>query len=98
MAQALGSVAPSALAASLPPLKLNTSVKPSRAHLMMGGASLAGLFRECPEATAMATIRTALAAGITHFDTAPHYGLGVSEERHGTAISPANQHAPPTTA
>eukprot|EP01044_Picomonas_judraskeda_P018755 COSAG03_NODE_3795_length_1825_cov_1.909618_3_plen_73_part_00 len=72
MAQALAVPKPSALAASLPPLKIDTSIVPTRAQLMMGGASIAGLFRECSEACAMATVRTALAAGITHFDTAPH--------------------------
>lgn len=72
MAQALAVPKPSALAASLPPLKIDMTVKPSRTSLMMGGGSIAGLFRECSESCAMATIRTALAAGVTHFDTAPH--------------------------
>ena len=67
-------------------LLLNVAVRPTRASLMMGGGSIAGLFRPCPEAIAMDTVRTALTAGVTHFDTAPHYALGVSEERLGTAI------------
>eukprot|EP01052_Picozoa_sp_SAG31_P055928 SAG31_NODE_15720_length_741_cov_1.443925_1_plen_67_part_01 len=63
--------------------RLLRAVRPSRSHLMMGGGSIAGLFRSCPEAVAMDTVRTALASGVTHFDTAPHYALGVSEERLG---------------
>ena len=88
MAQALAVPKRSALAASLPPLEIDEAVKPTRSHLMMGGCSIAGLFRECSEAGAVATVRTALGAGVTHFDTAPHYGLGVAEERLQTAISP----------
>lgn len=65
---------------------LNVAVRPSRTHLMMGGGSIAGLFRHCPEAVAMDTVRAALTSGVTHFDTAPHYALGVSEERFGAAI------------
>ena len=67
-------------------LLLNAAVRPTRGSLMMGGGSIAGLFRPCPEQVAMDTVRTALTAGVTHFDTAPHYALGVSEERLGTAI------------
>ena len=96
MAQALTVPTPSALAASLPPLEIDATIQPSRSDLMMGGGSIAGLFRACPEPTAVATVRAALTAGVTHFDTAPHYGLGVSEERLGTAISPLGDDlAPP---
>jgi hypothetical protein len=68
-------------------LRAAASVKPSRSHLMMGGGSIAGLFQPCPEAIAVDTVRAALTSGITSFDTAPHYGLGVSEERIGMGMS-----------
>ena len=31
------------------------------------------------DADAEATVRAALAAGLTYLDTAPHYGLGLAE-------------------
>lgn len=39
-----------------------------------------------PEEDALATLRTALENGIRLFDTAPLYGMGVSEERVGKAL------------
>jgi D-threo-aldose 1-dehydrogenase len=36
---------------------------------------------------AEATVRAALAAGITYLDTAPHYGLGVAERRLGRVLA-----------
>lgn len=36
--------------------------------------------------TAAAAADAARDAGIRHFDTAPHYGLGLSEHRLGTAL------------
>ena len=33
-----------------------------------------------------ATLRAALAAGVTYFDTAPHYGSGLSETRTGATL------------
>src|SRR5690242_11880071 len=39
-----------------------------------------------PEEDALATLRTALDNGVKLFDTAPLYGLGMSEERIGKAL------------
>jgi len=46
-----------------------------------GAAPIAGLYRKVPEAEARATLDAAWAGGIRHFDTAPLYGLGLSETR-----------------
>ena len=51
--------------------------------LGMGGAPLGNLFAPVPEADAEASLRAAWDGGIRHFDTAPHYGAGLSEHRMG---------------
>jgi D-threo-aldose 1-dehydrogenase len=53
------------------------------AVLGMGGAPLGNLFAEVAEADAQAGLHAAWDAGIRHFDTAPHYGAGLSEHRMG---------------
>lgn len=55
--------------------------------LALGAAQVGNLYREVSSADASATIEEALALGVTYFDTAPHYGLGLSERRLGEAIS-----------
>lgn len=52
-------------------------------RLVFGGAPIAGLFAPVSEADARATLEAAWAAGIRAFDTAPHYGAGLSEQRLG---------------
>ncbi|MFI1198685.1 aldo/keto reductase [Streptomyces sp. NPDC020883] len=54
--------------------------------LGLGGAALAGLYSPVDEESAAATIEAAWDAGIRYFDTAPHYGLGVSERRLGAVL------------
>ena len=54
--------------------------------LALGGAPLGNLYRAVPEQQALATIQHALSAGITYFDTAPHYGNGLSEHRFGSVL------------
>ena len=56
-------------------------------RLGLGTAPLGNLFTEVPESDADATVDTALAAGITFLDTAPHYGLGVAERRLGRRLA-----------
>jgi D-threo-aldose 1-dehydrogenase len=51
-----------------------------------GGAPLGNLFRALPDDDAIALIRHAYDAGIHYFDTAPHYGQGLSEHRMGTGL------------
>lgn len=48
-----------------------------------GGASLGNLFAEVSKANADATLEAAWSAGMRYFDTAPHYGFGLSERRFG---------------
>ena len=51
-----------------------------------GGAPLGNLFRAISDDDAVALIRHAYTAGARYFDTAPHYGQGLSERRFGTAL------------
>ncbi|WP_443751224.1 aldo/keto reductase [Asticcacaulis solisilvae] len=57
-----------------------------RGQLGFGTASLGNLYRAIDDETAHATVAAALDAGITHFDTAPHYGQGLSERRVADAL------------
>ncbi|WP_417818541.1 aldo/keto reductase [Tritonibacter scottomollicae] len=52
-------------------------------ELSFGCASIGNLYREVTEADADAVLACAWAAGIRYFDTAPHYGRGLSEQRLG---------------
>lgn len=55
--------------------------------LGLGCAPLGNLYRPLTEDRAQETVRAALDTGVRHFDTAPHYGLGLSEERLGRALA-----------
>lgn len=48
-----------------------------------GAAAIGGLFAPVAEGDALAAVRAAWDGGIRYFDTAPHYGVGMSEERLG---------------
>ncbi len=52
-----------------------------------GGAPLGNLYHKVEEDDAIATLLKAFELGIRYFDTAPQYGLGLSEQRFGKAIS-----------
>ncbi|MFF6785197.1 aldo/keto reductase [Streptomyces sp. NPDC012510] len=54
--------------------------------LAYGAAALGNLFRPVTDEEAAAAIDAAWDAGIRTFDTAPHYGLGLSERRLGAAL------------
>ncbi len=56
-------------------------------RLGFGAASTGNLYRAIPDDRARATIRRAWQAGIRYFDTAPHYGFGLSEQRLGAALA-----------
>jgi D-threo-aldose 1-dehydrogenase len=56
------------------------------ATLGLGCAPLANLYSEVDPADADATLRAARDAGIAYFDTAPHYGAGLSEQRVGATL------------
>ncbi|MCD0442154.1 aldo/keto reductase [Glycomyces sp. A-F 0318] len=53
----------------------------------LGCAPLGGLFTPVDPATATATVDAAWDGGVRHFDTAPHYGAGLSEARLGSALA-----------
>ncbi|WP_086831353.1 aldo/keto reductase [Streptomyces sp. NRRL B-24572] len=55
-------------------------------ELSLGAAPLGNLFRPVTDEDATATVDAAWTAGIRTFDTAPHYGLGLSERRLGAAL------------
>ena len=52
-----------------------------------GGAPLGNLYRKVSDEDAQSALGAAFDAGIRFFDTAPQYGLGLSEQRFGQAIS-----------
>lgn len=53
----------------------------SRIGLGFGGAPVGNLYRAIDDATAQAAVTAAWDGGLRYFDTAPHYGLGLSERR-----------------
>jgi D-threo-aldose 1-dehydrogenase len=55
-------------------------------ELSLGGAAIGNLFTEVDDQAAAAAIDAAWDGGIRTFDTAPHYGLGLSERRLGDAL------------
>ncbi len=57
------------------------------AGLALGGAPLGNLYAPLSDAQAEATVRRAWSLGLRYFDTAPHYGQGLSERRLGRALA-----------
>lgn len=47
-------------------------------ELGLGAAQLGNLYRETTDDEVVETVDAAWDAGIRYFDTAPHYGLGLS--------------------
>ncbi|WP_433218157.1 aldo/keto reductase [Dactylosporangium sp. CS-047395] len=56
-------------------------------RLGLGCAQLGNLYQERTDEQARAIVDAAWACGIRDFDTAPHYGLGLSERRLGAALA-----------
>lgn len=54
--------------------------------LGFGGSPIGNLYRAIDDDTAVATVQRAWDGGVRYFDTAPHYGLGLSERRLRTAL------------
>jgi D-threo-aldose 1-dehydrogenase len=93
-----GSTAPGGTeAAPAPPLDLTIGGKVpsvplgrtglSVSALALGTAPLGNLYTAVTEEEAEATVRAALAAGLIYVDTAPHYGLGLAEQRLGRVLA-----------
>ncbi|MFF7051552.1 aldo/keto reductase [Streptomyces griseorubiginosus] len=61
-------------------------------ELGFGAAVIGNLYRVTAPQVAAAAIDAAWDAGIRYFDTAPHYGLGLSERRLGAALRDRPRH------
>ena len=55
--------------------------------MVFGGAPIGGLFAPVSDDQAAAALEAAWTAGIRAFDTAPHYGAGLSEQRIGRFLA-----------
>jgi D-threo-aldose 1-dehydrogenase len=55
-------------------------------RFVLGCAVIGGLYRPVDDATAEAMLEAAWEAGVRAFDTAPHYGAGMSERRLGAFL------------
>nr|WP_307865641.1 aldo/keto reductase [Streptomyces montanisoli] len=55
--------------------------------LGFGAATLGGLFAPLSDEAAHDVLQAAWDAGVRYFDTAPHYGVGLSEERLGRFLA-----------
>lgn len=71
-----------------PPLKNITTpaTKLGGIKLGLGGAPLGNLFTAVSDEDAQIIIQQAITDGCRTFDTAPHYGHGLSEQRFGSAL------------
>ena len=56
-------------------------------ELGLGAAQFGNLYRETTDEQAASAVAAAWDAGIRYFDTAPHYGLGLSERRLGPLLA-----------
>jgi D-threo-aldose 1-dehydrogenase len=56
-------------------------------EIVFGGAPIGGLFAPVGDEDAAGALAAAWAAGIRAFDTAPHYGVGLSEQRIGRFLA-----------
>jgi len=59
---------------------------PALSELSLGCAQLGNLYEEVSDREASTTVDAAWQLGVRYFDTAPHYGLGLSERRLGVAL------------
>jgi D-threo-aldose 1-dehydrogenase len=60
---------------------------PALTELGLGAAQFGNLYRETTDEASAAAVDAAWSAGIRYFDTAPHYGIGLSETRLGAALA-----------
>ncbi|KQS10662.1 aldo/keto reductase [Curtobacterium sp. Leaf183] len=64
-----------------------SDVEFDRGPFWFGGAGIGNLLRAVTDDDARATVDAAWDVGVRGFDTAPHYGLGLSERRLGAALA-----------
>jgi D-threo-aldose 1-dehydrogenase len=62
-----------------------TSLRPTT--FVFGAAPIGGLYAPVDEATARAALEAAWGSGIRAYDTSPHYGVGLSEQRLGAFLA-----------
>src|SRR5687767_7764511 len=60
---------------------------PALTELGLGTSPFGNLFRETTDTATQDATAAAWAGGVRYFDTAPHYGLGLSESRLGAALA-----------
>ena len=60
---------------------------PELGRLGFGAAGIGNLYKAMDDDVAAATIAAGWDVGLRYFDTAPHYGLGLSERRTGAFLS-----------
>lgn len=60
----------------------------------LGCATLGNLFHQISDDQATEVVAAAWELGVRHFDTAPHYGLGLSERRLGAALRQLHSSTP----
>lgn len=65
---------------------MNSNI-PQLGMLGFGAAGIGNLYRAMDDDVAAAALAAGWDAGIRYFDTAPHYGLGLSERRIGAFLS-----------
>lgn len=58
-------------------------------RLGFGAAPIGNLYRPLSETEALSAVQAAWSEGIGYFDTAPHYGFGLSESRLGRGLAQA---------
>jgi aryl-alcohol dehydrogenase-like predicted oxidoreductase len=56
-------------------------------NFVQGTSQLGGLYTAVDDETAYGALETAWSLGVRHFDSAPHYGAGLSERRVGAFLS-----------
>ncbi|WP_035746034.1 aldo/keto reductase [Haematomicrobium sanguinis] len=68
---------------------MNTVFDTLRAERVLGfgGAGIGNLYRQMSDGVARQTLQAAWNGGVRYFDTAPHYGLGLSERRIGEFLA-----------
>lgn len=74
---------------SLPPSRTFGRSALPMSLLGFGAAPIGNLYQPLTDAQASRAVACALTAGIRYFDTAPHYGFGLSETRLGGALGRA---------
>ena len=80
----------------MPPLRLTDRRTLGRSSvsvtaLSLGTAPLGNLFTSVTDTEATAVVEAAFDVGIGYLDTAPHYGVGLAEERLGRALADRRQ-------